>query len=95
MKTGLPSTGTTALLDRLSGFVPDDFIHQLLPPHRGNVLFLPASLRYCAHALEWLPDLVVGDRGYISLAAQRDIRQRWGVGVLTRLRPGHEFNPTV
>ena len=59
----------------------------LAPANRADVLVLPASLRYCAQALEWLPDLVVGDMGYISLAAQRDIRRRWGVGVLTRLRP--------
>jgi hypothetical protein len=59
----------------------------IAPASRGDVLFLPASLRYCARTLEWLPDLVVGDMGYISLAVQRDIRRRWGVGVLTRLRP--------
>ena len=59
----------------------------IAPANRGDVLFLPASLRYCARHLEWLPDFVVGDMGYISLAVQRDIRRRWGVGVLTRLRP--------
>ena len=36
MHTGLPTTGTTALLDQLSAFVPDDFINQLLPQHRGQ-----------------------------------------------------------
>ena len=36
MNSPLPSTGTTALLQQLSDFVPDDFIHELLPPHRGR-----------------------------------------------------------
>ena len=59
----------------------------LAPGNRGDVLFLPPSLRYCVRQLDWRPDLVVGDMGYISLAAQRELRERWGVGVLTRLRP--------
>lgn len=58
----------------------------IAPANRADVGFLPASLRYCARQLEWLPDFVVGDMGYLSLAHQRDLRQRWGVGVLTRLR---------
>ena len=36
MNTPLPTTGTAALLLQLSDFVPDDFINQLLPPHRGR-----------------------------------------------------------
>ena len=36
MHTPLPTTGTAALLLQLSDFVPDDFINQLLPPHRGR-----------------------------------------------------------
>ena len=36
MNAPLPTTGTAALLIQLSEFVPDDFINQLLPPHRGR-----------------------------------------------------------
>ena len=36
MKTGLGTTGTGALLDELSNFIPDGFINELLPPHRGR-----------------------------------------------------------
>lgn len=32
----LPVTGTAALLDELSPFIPDDFINRLLPRHRGR-----------------------------------------------------------
>jgi hypothetical protein len=58
----------------------------IAPANRADVWFLSASLHYCARQLEWLPDLVVGDMGYLSLANQRALRRRWGVGVLTRLR---------
>ena len=36
MNAPLPTTGTAALLHQLSDFVPDDFINQLLPLHRGQ-----------------------------------------------------------
>jgi hypothetical protein len=58
-----------------------------VPANRGEVLFLRPSLDYCLRRLDWLPDLVVGEMGYIGLKVQRDIRQRLGVGVLTKLRP--------
>lgn len=32
----LAMTGTTALLEQLSPFVPDDFINELVPPHSGR-----------------------------------------------------------
>ena len=52
-----------------------------------EALFLRPSLDYCCRRLDWLPDGVVGDRGYIGQEVQREIRQRLGVGVLTQLRP--------
>jgi len=58
-----------------------------VPASRGEALFLRPSLDYCLRRLDWLPDLVVGDMGYIGLEVQRDIRQRLGTGVLTKLRP--------
>lgn len=36
MNAPLPTTGTAALLTQLSDFVPDQFIHRLLPPQRGQ-----------------------------------------------------------
>jgi hypothetical protein len=58
-----------------------------VPANRGEVLFLWPSLNYCAQRLHWLPDIVVGDMGYISLETQRKIRERLGVTVVTKLRP--------
>jgi hypothetical protein len=47
MTASLPPTGTAELLERLSCFVPDEFINQLLPRHQGRgrrALFQPAQL---------------------------------------------------
>lgn len=59
----------------------------LAPGNRGDALFLPPSVRYCARHLDGVPDLVVGDMGYGKPAAQRELRRHWGAGVLTRRRP--------
>lgn len=58
-----------------------------VPANRGEALFLWPSLHYCSQRLNWLPDIVVGDMGYIGLEVQRKIRERWRVTVLTKLRP--------
>lgn len=57
-----------------------------VPANRGEALFLWPSLHYCSQRLNWVPDIVVGDMGYISLEVQRKIRERWRVTVLTKLR---------
>jgi hypothetical protein len=36
VQTELATTGTTALLEQLCGFVPDEFINELLPPQIGR-----------------------------------------------------------
>ena len=68
-----------------------------VPAHRGEALFLEPSLRYCQRALEWTPDIVVGDMAYINLQTQRRIREQWRVAVVTKLRPDmklpEEFDP--
>lgn len=58
-----------------------------VPAHRGEALFIEPSVRYCARALEFVPDIIVGDMAYISLASQRRIRQGYQVAVVTKLRP--------
>lgn len=57
-----------------------------VPANRNETLFLRPSLHYCSQKLDWLPDIVVGDMGYISLDIQRDIREHWGVTMLTKMR---------
>jgi len=36
MQSPLAMTGTNALLEQLSVFIPDEFISELVPPHRGR-----------------------------------------------------------
>src|SRR4249920_3181165 len=36
MQSRLATTGTNALLEQLSVFIPDEFISELVPPHRGR-----------------------------------------------------------
>ena len=64
-----------------------------VPANRGEALFLRPSLHYCEQRLDWLPDLIVGDMGYIGLELQRQIRERWGVAVLTKLRHNMRLVP--
>ena len=59
----------------------------IAPGHRGDALFLRPSLGYCRSRLQWQPDIVLADMAYINLETQRQIRERWKVGVLTKLRP--------
>jgi hypothetical protein len=57
-------------------------------------LFLWPSLLHCLKRLNWLPDVLVGDMAYISLAVQKKIREQLGVTVLTKLRPDmHSMAP--
>ena len=63
------------------------------PANRGESLFLWPSLHYCSQRLHWLPDIVVGDMGYISLEGQRKIRERLGVTVVTKLRTDMNLIP--
>jgi hypothetical protein len=63
------------------------------PANRGESLFLWPSLQYCQQRLAWLPDIVVGDRGYLSLEGQRRIRERLGLTMLTKLRSDMNLIP--
>jgi hypothetical protein len=63
------------------------------PANRGDSLFLWPSLQYCAQRLDWLPGIVVGDMGYISLEGQRRIRERLGITMITKLRSDMNLIP--
>jgi hypothetical protein len=47
---------------------------------------LRPSLDYCARRLEFRPDIVIGDMGYIHQATKRDFRTRHGIAVMTKLK---------
>ena len=56
------------------------------PANRDDVVFLEPSVRYCTRHLEWTPDIIVGDLGYLSLATQRRLRERMHVAMVTKFR---------
>jgi hypothetical protein len=47
---------------------------------------LKPSLQYCRQRLDWLPDVVVGDMGYIHQGTKRELRVQWNVAMLTKLK---------
>lgn len=57
------------------------------PANRDDAVFLQPSVRYCAQHLEWTPDILVGDMGYVGLATQRHLREVMQVALVTKLKP--------
>lgn len=47
---------------------------------------LKPSVRYCLQRLEFHPDIVLGDMGYVHQATKRELRTRWNVAVMTKLK---------
>jgi hypothetical protein len=56
------------------------------PANRDDVVFLEPSVNYCVRHLEWTPDIVVGDLGYLGLPAQRRLRENKHVALVTKFR---------
>jgi hypothetical protein len=56
------------------------------PANRDDAVFLEPSVHYCARHLEWTPDIIVGDLGYLGLAAQRRLREGMHVALVTKFR---------
>jgi hypothetical protein len=57
------------------------------PANRDDSIFLEPSLRYCVQHLNWAPDIVVGDMGYVGLATQRRLREQMHIALVTKLKP--------
>jgi hypothetical protein len=58
------------------------------PAHVPEGYLLKPSLHYCHNRLHWQPAIVTGDLGYIHQATKKEIRERWQVAVVTKLKPG-------
>jgi len=57
------------------------------PAHLPEGYLLKPSIDQCQRRLNWVPDIVVGDLAYIRQEIKREIRQRWKVAVVTRMKP--------
>jgi len=57
------------------------------PAHLSEGYLLKPSIHQCQQRLHWVPDIVVGDLAYIRQDIKKEIRLRWRVAVLTRMKP--------
>ncbi len=58
----------------------------LTPADVPEGYLLRPSLQYCWRRLDWRPDIVVGDLGYIHGDTKRKIREAWKVAVVTKMK---------
>jgi len=58
----------------------------LTPAHVPERYLLKPSLHYCSKRLDWQPDIVVGDLGYIHGETKRQIREKWKVAIVTKMK---------
>lgn len=57
------------------------------PAHLPEGYLLEASVRQCQCRFGWRPDIVVGDLGYIRQEVKKTVRQKYGVAVVTKMKP--------
>jgi hypothetical protein len=93
----LPTTGTTALLERLSPYIPDDLINSLFPDRRGPgrpSCFSPAQLfRVClltlltpVHSFNLMVELLAEQRSWRAFAGLRNRHKVPDVRMLHQFR---------
>jgi hypothetical protein len=74
----------------ISGFEPFILLMPLVtwaaPASVPESYLLKPSIKYCMRRLDFRPDIVVGDMGYIHQATKRELRTRWSVAMLTKLK---------
>lgn len=59
----------------------------IAPAHLPEGYLLKPSIDQCQRRLNWVPDIVVGDLAYIRQDIKKEIRQRWSVAVVTKMKP--------
>jgi hypothetical protein len=67
------------------------------PANVPETYLLQPSVEYCQRRLQFRPDIVIGDMGYINHAVKRDLRVRLQVAVITRIKANMQvwcdYNP--
>lgn len=48
---------------------------------------LKPSIHQCQRRFNWVPDIVVGDLAYIRQEIKKEIRLRWNIAVVTKMKP--------
>lgn len=74
----------------ISGFEPFILLVPLVswaaPASVPESYLLKPSIHYCRQQLDFVPDIVVGDMGYIHQATKRELREQLKVAVVTKLK---------
>lgn len=74
----------------ISGFEPFILLAPLVswaaPASVPESYLLKPSIRYCRRRLDFTPNIVVGDMGYIHQGTKRDLRMQWNVAMVTKLK---------
>lgn len=74
----------------ISGFEPFILLAPLVtwaaPASVPESYLLKPSIHYCRQRLDFTPDIVVGDMGYIHQGTKRDLRVQWKVAMITKLK---------
>lgn len=63
------------------------------PANTAESGLLRPSVQHCLRRWQWRPDVVVGDMGYLDAATKQQLRKRWNVAVITRLRENMKLVP--
>jgi hypothetical protein len=58
------------------------------PAHVPEGFLLVPSIYRCRQRFGWVPEIVVGDLGYIEQIKKRDLREKFGVAIVTKLKSG-------
>lgn len=74
----------------ISGFEPFILLAPLVtwaaPASVPESYLLKPSIKYCQQRLDFIPNIVVGDMGYIHQGTKRELRVQWAVAMLTKLK---------
>jgi len=74
----------------ISGFEPFILLAPLVtwaaPASVPEGYLLKPSIQYCRRRLDFIPNIVVGDMGYIHQGIKRDLRVQWKVAMITKLK---------
>ncbi len=56
------------------------------PAHVPEGFLLVPSIYRCRQKFDWVPEIVVGDLGYIEQTRKRHLREKFGVAVVTKMK---------
>lgn len=56
------------------------------PAHVPEGFLLVPSIYRCRQRFDWVPEIVVGDLGYIEQTKKRQLREKFGVAIVTKMK---------